>query len=254
MQISGAGALVTGGASGLGLATAEALAARGARVVILDLARSAGAEVAPRVGRTVRFAAGDVTSEADVTRAVELASDGAGGLRVVVNCAGIGIPRRIVGRDGVLPLAEFKHVLEVNLVGTFNVIRLAAARMISNEPVDGERGVIVNTSSVAAFDGQIGQASYTASKAGIIGLTLVVARELASKLIRCVTIAPGIMDTPILGGLTAEARASLEASVPHPSRLGRPEEFAALATHIVENSYLNGETIRLDAGIRMAPR
>lgn len=254
MEVLGSSALVTGGASGLGLATAEALAARGARVVILDLARSNGKETAARLGEHVRFSPGDVTSEADVERAVELASDGPGGLRILVNCAGIGIPRRIVGRDGVLPLEEFRRVLDVNLVGTFNVIRLAAVRMIGTVPVEGERGVIVNTASVAAFDGQIGQASYTASKAGIVGLTLVVARELASRLIRCVTIAPGIMDTPILGGLVAEARASLEASVPHPSRLGRPEEFASLATHIVENPYLNGETIRLDAAIRMAPR
>lgn len=254
MEIAGANALITGGASGLGLATAKALAERGARVVILDLAQSKGGETAARIGEHAQFFAGDVTSETDVERAVELAAGGPGGLRIVVNCAGIGMPRRILGRDGVMPLAEFKRVLDVNLVGTFNVIRLAAARVVSTEPIDGERGVIVNTASVAAFDGQIGQASYTASKAGIVGLTLVVARELASRLIRCVTIAPGIMDTPILGGLSAEARTSLEASIPHPSRLGRPEEFASLATHIVENPYLNGETIRLDAAIRMAPR
>jgi NAD(P)-dependent dehydrogenase (short-subunit alcohol dehydrogenase family) len=254
MEIAGRTAVVTGGASGLGKATAELLVKRGARVVVLDLPSSRGAEVASELGDGARFAPGDVTSEADVQAAVTTAYEELGGLQVVVNCAGIGRPRRIVGREGVLPLDEFRRVIEVNLVGTFNVIRLAAARMVENEPIDGERGVIVNTASIAAFDGQIGQASYTASKAGIVGLTLVVARELASRQIRCVTIAPGIMDTPILGGLTPEARASLEASIPNPARLGRPPEYAALAAHIVENGYLNGESIRLDAATRMAPR
>jgi NAD(P)-dependent dehydrogenase (short-subunit alcohol dehydrogenase family) len=202
----------------------------------------------------VRFAPGDVTSEEDMTAAVHAAVEAFGGLHVLVNCAGIGIPRRIIGREGLLPLDEFRKVLDVNLVGTFNSIRLAARQMLEGELVGEERGVIVNTASVAAFEGQIGQASYTASKAGIVGLTLVVARELASRQIRCCTIAPGIMDTPLLGRLSDEVRASLSASVPNPKRLGRPPEFALLAAQIIENPYLNGETIRLDGAVRMAPR
>jgi NAD(P)-dependent dehydrogenase (short-subunit alcohol dehydrogenase family) len=254
MEIAGRTAMVTGGASGLGLATAEVLVKRGARVVIVDLPSSPGADVAARLGTPVRFAPGDVTSEEDMTAAVHAAVEAFGGLHVLVNCAGIGIPRRIIGREGLLPLDEFRKVLDVNLVGTFNSIRLAARQMLEGELVGEERGVIVNTSSVAAFEGQIGQASYTASKAGIVGLTLVVARELASRQIRCCTIAPGIMDTPLLGRLSDEVRASLSASVPNPKRLGRPPEFALLAAQIIENPYLNGETIRLDGAIRMAPR
>jgi NAD(P)-dependent dehydrogenase (short-subunit alcohol dehydrogenase family) len=254
MEIAGRTAMVTGGASGLGLATAEVLVKRGARVVIVDLPSSPGADVAARLGTPVRFAPGDVTSEEDMTAAVHAAVEAFGGLHVLVNCAGIGIPRRIIGREGLLPLDEFRKVLDVNLVGTFNSIRLAARQMLEGELVGEERGVIVNTASVAAFEGQIGQASYTASKAGIVGLTLVVARELASRQIRCCTIAPGIMDTPLLGRLSDEVRASLSASVPNPKRLGRPPEFALLAAQIIENPYLNGETIRLDGAIRMAPR
>jgi len=254
METAGRTALVTGAASGLGLATAELLVSHDTRVVLLDLPGSAGPAVAERLGDSVRFAPGDVTSEADVQAAVDTAVEAFGGLQVLVNCAGIGIPRRIIGRDGILPLEEFRRVLEVNLVGTFNVIRLAAARMSQEEPIAGERGVIINTASVAAFDGQIGQASYSASKAGIVGLTLVVARELASRAIRCCTIAPGIMDTPLLGELSEEARRSLSASVPNPHRLGQPSEYAHLALEIIENGYLNGETIRLDGAIRMAPR
>lgn len=254
MDVAGMGALITGGASGLGLATAELLVEQGAGVVILDLPRSQGAEVAERLGARSLFVAGDVTSEADVELAVETAKQSFGPLRVLVNCAGIGIPRRIIGRDGPLPLEEFRRVLDVNLVGAFNAIRLAAIRMVESEPVGEERGVIVNTASVAAFDGQIGQSSYAASKAAIVGLTLVVARELASRQVRCCTIAPGIMDTPLLGRLSEEVRASLAASVPNPRRLGQPREFARLALAIVENGYLNGETIRLDGAIRMAPR
>jgi NAD(P)-dependent dehydrogenase (short-subunit alcohol dehydrogenase family) len=254
VEIKGRSALVTGGASGLGLATVELLVERGARVVILDLPSSAGSAVADRLGASARFVPGDVTSETDATAAVRAAADEFGGLSILVNCAGIGIPRRILGRDGLLPLEEFRRVVDINLVGTFNVLRLAARQMAEAEPVEGERGVIVNTASVAAFDGQIGQASYTASKAAIVGLTLVVARELASRQIRCCTIAPGIMDTPLLGTLSEEVRASLSASVPNPPRLGRPHEYALLAAQIIENGYLNGETIRLDGAIRMAPR
>jgi NAD(P)-dependent dehydrogenase (short-subunit alcohol dehydrogenase family) len=254
VEISGRSALVTGGASGLGLATVELLIKRGARVVFLDLPSSPGKSVAERLGRAARFVPGDVTSEADATAAVEAAALEHGGLSILVNCAGIGIPRRIIGKDGLLPLDEFRRVIEVNLVGTFNVLRIAARQMAEAEPVEGERGVIVNTASVAAFDGQIGQASYTSSKAAIAGLTLVVARDLASRQIRCCTIAPGIMDTPLLGTLSEEVRAALSASVPNPQRLGRPNEYAMLAAHIIENGYLNGETIRLDGAIRMAPR
>jgi len=245
---AGHGALVTGGASGLGLATAQALAARGAQVVIVDLPSSQGEAEAAALGG--RFVAGDVTSEADVTHAVDAVED----LRIVVNCAGIGPSHRVVGRDGPHPLAAFKRVIEVNLVGTFNVLRLSAARMAEAEPVAGERGVIINTASVAAFEGQVGQAAYSASKAGIVGLTIVTARDLATLMIRVCTIAPGTFDTPLLGTLSEEFRQSLAAVVPHPRRLGRPDEFAALALHIVENQMLNGETIRLDGAIRMPPR
>jgi NAD(P)-dependent dehydrogenase (short-subunit alcohol dehydrogenase family) len=254
MEIAGKTALVTGGASGLGLATVELLVKRGARAMILDLPSSSGRDVAARLGDAVQFAPADVRSEEEVEKAVQLAVDAFGGLQILVNCAGIGIPRRILGREGMLPLDEFRKVLDVNLVGTFNVIRLGARQIAKTEPEGDERGVIINTASVAAFEGQIGQASYTASKAGIVGLTLVVARELASQLIRCCTIAPGIMDTPLLGQLSEEVRASLAAMVPHPARLGRPAEYAKLAAQIVENGYLNGETIRLDGAIRMAPR
>ncbi len=248
MNLNGTTALITGGASGLGLATAEAMAARGARVVILDLPSSRGEEQAKRLGGV--FVGGDVTSEEDVRRAV----DAAAGLRVLVNCAGIGPSARIVGRDGPHPLDAFRRVVDINLVGTFNALRLAAACMARSEPVDGDRGVIVNTASVAAFEGQVGQAAYAASKAGIVGLTICAARDLASLGIRVCTIAPGIFDTPLLGTLSEEFRQSLSAAVPNPKRLGSPGEYAALAVHIVENGYLNGETIRLDGAIRMPPR
>jgi len=248
VNLNGTTALITGGASGLGLATAEAMAARGARVVILDLPSSRGEEQAKRLGGV--FVGGDVTSEEDVRRAV----DAAAGLRVLVNCAGIGPSARIVGRDGPHPLDAFRRVVDINLVGTFNALRLAAACMARSEPVDGDRGVIVNTASVAAFEGQVGQAAYAASKAGIVGLTICAARDLASLGIRVCTIAPGIFDTPLLGTLSEEFRQSLSAAVPNPKRLGSPGEYAALAVHIVENGYLNGETIRLDGAIRMPPR
>jgi NAD(P)-dependent dehydrogenase (short-subunit alcohol dehydrogenase family) len=251
MRIDGSGAIVTGGASGLGLATATELAKAGAHVVIADLPGSPGAERANEIGG--QFVPVDVTDEAAVQQAVDAASSVAP-LRIVVNCAGVATPGRVLGKQGVLPLAEFARVVTVNLIGTFNVIRLTAAKMVDAEPIDGERGVIVNTASVAAFDGQIGQAAYSASKGGVVGMTLPVARDLADKLIRVCTIAPGIMDTPMLAGLPEPARESLGKQVPHPARLGSPTEYAALARHIIENGYLNGEVIRLDGGIRMAPR
>ncbi|MDQ6771475.1 MAG: SDR family NAD(P)-dependent oxidoreductase [Candidatus Dormibacteraeota bacterium] len=250
MNIDGRRALVTGGGSGLGRATAEHLVARGADVVILDLPTSPGAGVAAASGGRITFVPGDVTSEADAERAVEAAGE----LRILVSCAGIGSGARIAGRRGPFPLDVFRRVIEVNLVGTFNLLRLAALRMSELEVQGGERGVIVNTASIAAFEGQVGQAAYSASKAGIVGLTIVAARDLAAQLIRVCTIAPGTFDTPLLGGLDDRIRESLAAAIPHPSRLGRPEEFGHLVCHIIENEMLNGETIRLDGGLRMAPR
>jgi NAD(P)-dependent dehydrogenase (short-subunit alcohol dehydrogenase family) len=253
MQIAGSVALVTGGASGLGLATVRKLVGSGAKAVILDLPSSQGKQIAEELGESAVFVAADVTDEAQVAAAVETAA-GLGPLRITVNCAGIGNAHRTVNKNGPFPLDAFTKVIQVNLIGTFNVIRLAAAQIVKTEPVDGERGVIVNTASVAAFDGQIGQAAYSASKGGIVGMTLPIARDLASMLVRVVTIAPGLFETPLLGGLPDEAKKSLGAQVPHPSRLGQPPEYAALAAHIVENPMLNGEVIRLDGAIRMAPR
>ncbi|GAY07762.1 3-hydroxyacyl-CoA dehydrogenase [Pseudonocardia sp. N23] len=253
MDINGSVALVTGGASGLGLATTEKLLDAGAKVVILDLPGSPGEQVAEKLGDAVRFAAADVRDETAVGAALDVAA-GLGTLRVAVNCAGIGPAAKTVGKKGPFPLDLFTRVVEINLIGTFNVIRLAAERMTQADPVDGERGVIVNTASVAAFDGQIGQAAYSASKGGVVGMTLPIARDLASAMIRVVTIAPGLFDTPLLATLPEEARASLGAQVPHPSRLGDPAEYGALAAHIVANPMLNGEVIRLDGAIRMAPR
>jgi NAD(P)-dependent dehydrogenase (short-subunit alcohol dehydrogenase family) len=253
MELKGAVALVTGGASGLGLATAQRLAAGGARVVVVDLPGSDGERAAEQLGEGAVFAPADVTDEAAVSAALD-AADRLGPLRVVVSCAGIGTPGKVLGREGVLPLAAFERVVKVNLVGTFNVLRLAAERIARTEPIGEERGVIVCTASVAAFDGQIGQAAYSASKAGVAGMTLPIARELASSWIRVVSIAPGLFDTPMLAGLPQEARDSLGRQVPHPARLGRPEEFAQLVEHIVANPMLNGETIRLDGAIRMTPR
>ena len=251
MKLSGVAAIVTGGASGLGRAAATRLAAGGAKVVVVDLPTSDGEAVAKELGGA--FAPGDVTSEADLAAAVATAT-GLGPLRVLVNCAGIGTAIRTVTKSGPHPLDAFSHVLKVNLIGTFNAIRLAAAQMVTTEEVDGERGVIVNTASAAAFDGQIGQAAYSASKGGIVGMTLPIARDLASLKVRVMTIAPGLFETPLLGMLPQEARDALGAQVPHPARLGQPPEFAALVAHIVENPMLNGEVIRLDGAIRMAPR
>lgn len=255
MNIESKVALVTGGASGLGLATARALAKAGASVVIADLESSLGADAAKEIGGPAHFAATDVTSSDDVQRAVQLAADEFGGLHIVVNCAGVGYPGRVLTREGdPIDLERFEFVVRVNLIGTFNVIRLAAAQMARQDPDGEERGVIVNTASIAAFDGQIGQAAYAASKGGVVGMTLPVARDLSSKLIRVVSIAPGIFDTPMLAGLPEEARARLADGIPHPHRLGQPEEYAALVRHVVENPMLNGEVIRLDGALRMQPR
>ncbi|MEV7344475.1 3-hydroxyacyl-CoA dehydrogenase [Streptomyces sp. NPDC093544] len=253
MDIAGTTALITGGASGLGLATARQLLDAGASVVLADLPSSDGKAIADGLGDRAVFAPTDVTSEADVTAALDAAA-GLGTLRIAVNCAGIGTAARVLGKKGPFPLADFGRTVQVNLVGTFNVIRLAAERMVAHDPVGEERGVIVNTASVAAYDGQIGQAAYSASKGGVVGLTLPVARELAAFRIRVMTIAPGLFETPMLASLPEEAKASLGAQVPHPSRLGRPAEYAALVQHIAENPMLNGEVIRLDGAIRMAPR
>ncbi|MEB3371351.1 SDR family NAD(P)-dependent oxidoreductase [Saccharopolyspora mangrovi] len=253
MDIAETSALITGGASGLGLATAQRLAAAGALVTLLDLPSARGQEAVESIGDTATFAPADVADPEKVGAAVALAAD-RGPLRIVVNCAGIGDPGRTVGKNGPLPLESFRKVVEVNLIGTFNVIRLAAARMVEVEPSGQERGVIINTASVAAFDGQIGQASYSASKGGIAAMTLPIARDLAGRQIRVVTIAPGMFATPILDGITDDARRSLETQVPHPSRLGAPDEYAALVEHTVANPMLNGEVIRLDGAIRMAPR
>jgi NAD(P)-dependent dehydrogenase (short-subunit alcohol dehydrogenase family) len=254
VDITGSVALVTGGASGLGLATARRLVKAGAKAVLVDLPSSKGDEAAASLDGGAVFAAADVTDEAAVRSALDAAGE-LGPLRVVVNCAGIGTPGRLLGRDGTaFPLDPFVKVVQVNLIGTFNVIRLAAERMAAAEPVGEERGVIVNTASVAAYEGQIGQAAYSASKGGIVGMTLPIARDLAQRLIRVVTIAPGLFDTPLLAGLPEEARTSLGQQVPHPSRLGDPDEYGALVEHIVANPMLNGEVIRLDGAIRMAPR
>ncbi|PTR28946.1 NAD(P)-dependent dehydrogenase (short-subunit alcohol dehydrogenase family) [Rhodococcus sp. OK519] len=253
MIVNDSVALVTGGASGLGLATVKALHDQGASVVILDLPSSNGEVIAKELGDRVRFAAGDVTDEASVVAALDLA-ESLGPLRVTVNCAGIGNAIKTVGKQGAFPLAEFNRVININLVGTFNVLRLAAERIAKTDPIDGERGVIINTASVAAFDGQVGQAAYSASKGGVVGMTLPIARDLASLLIRVVTIAPGLFKTPLLAGLPEAAQASLGQQVPHPSRLGDPAEYGSLAAHIVSNPMLNGEVIRLDGAIRMAPR
>jgi len=253
MQIQGSSALITGGASGLGLATARRLATAGAAVTILDLPSSSGAEIAAELGGV--FIAGDVTNADDAAAAAARAQEAAP-LRMVVNCAGIAPPAKVLDREGnPAVLADFERVVRINLVGTFNVLSQAAAVMAKNDPTDdGDRGVIVNTASVAAFDGQIGQPAYSASKGGVHAMTLPVARELARHGIRVCTIAPGIMETPMLMGLPQAAQDSLGQQVPFPSRLGRPDEYAALVQQIAENGYLNGETIRLDGAIRMAPK
>jgi NAD(P)-dependent dehydrogenase (short-subunit alcohol dehydrogenase family) len=246
---------VTGGASGLGLATVEMALAAGARTVILDVNEQAGTTAAARLGNSARFISADVTSDASMKRAVEMAVETFGAVHGLVCAAGIAAAERVLPKEGVQPLEHFTRVINVNLVGTFNAVRLAAAAMAANAPNDaGERGVIVTTASVAAFDGQIGQAAYAASKGGIVALTLPVARELARIGVRVMTIAPGTFDTPLMSGLPEAARQSLAQQVPFPSRLGRPPEYAALVRHIFENEMLNGEVIRLDGAIRMAPK
>ena len=245
--------LVTGGASGLGAATVRAVVAEGASALIVDLPISAGSELASALGERVRFAPADVRDEDQVQAAVAAAAE-LGTLRVAVNCAGVGTPGRLIGKRGVLPLEAFRTVIDINLVGTFNVLRLAAAAMIDNEPIDGDRGLVIMTASVAAFEGQIGQAAYAASKGGVAALTLPAARDLAERAIRVMTIAPGVMETPLMAGLPGDTKSILEALVPHPARLGRPEEYAMLVFSIIENPLLNGEVIRLDGALRMPPR
>jgi NAD(P)-dependent dehydrogenase (short-subunit alcohol dehydrogenase family) len=253
MQIDGQAAVVTGGASGLGLATAEMLAGAGAKVVLLDLDAARVAEAAGRIGGLGLRC--DVADAASAEHALAEARAAHGPAAILVNCAGIAAAKRIVGRDGPMPLPEFERVVRVNLIGTFNLLRLAAAEMIALEPnAEGERGVIVNTASVAAFDGQIGQAAYAASKGGVAALTLPAARELARHGIRVVTIAPGIFETPMLLGLPEAVQQALGESVPFPRRLGRPQEYALLVRQILDNPMLNGETIRLDGALRMAPQ
>jgi NAD(P)-dependent dehydrogenase (short-subunit alcohol dehydrogenase family) len=254
MDIAGKVALISGGASGLGMATARMLLSAGCSVVVLDLPGAERDALVHGLGSKAVFAPGDVTDEAAAQAAVDAAFARFGGLQIVVNCAGIGGATRTVGRAGPMSFELFKRVVSVNLFGTFNVIRLAAARMIEQEPHDGERGVIINTASVAAYEGQIGQAAYSASKGGIVGMTLPIARDLASMLIRVCTIAPGAFDTPLLGRASDDRREALTRDVPHPHRLGRPEEYAQLVQQIVENQMLNGETIRLDGALRLPPR
>ncbi|MCV7285956.1 3-hydroxyacyl-CoA dehydrogenase [Mycolicibacterium wolinskyi] len=250
MEIKDAVAVVTGGASGLGLATTKRLLDAGAQVVVIDLK---GEEVVAELGDRAKFVSTDVTDEGGVSEALDVA-ESLGPVRINVNCAGIGNAIKTLSKNGAFPLDGFRKVVEVNLIGTFNVLRLAAERIAKTEPLGEERGVIINTASVAAFDGQIGQAAYSASKGGVVGMTLPIARDLSRELIRVCTIAPGLFKTPLLGSLPEEAQKSLGQQVPHPARLGDPDEYGALAVHIVENPMLNGEVIRLDGAIRMAPR
>jgi NAD(P)-dependent dehydrogenase (short-subunit alcohol dehydrogenase family) len=253
--LNGQTVIVTGGASGLGGATVDMVVAAGGRVVIVDVNEPAGRAKETRHGGNVVFVKADVTSEADVEHAVSSAARELGPIHGLVNAAGIGVAERVLSKEGVQPLAHFTRTIHINLIGTFNVLRLAAAAMAANEPNDaGERGVIINTASVAAFDGQIGQAAYSASKGGIVAMTLPLAREFARIGIRVMAIAPGTFDTPLLEGLPEAARVSLAQQVPFPPRLGRPDEYAALVRHIFENEMLNGEVIRLDGAIRMAPK
>jgi NAD(P)-dependent dehydrogenase (short-subunit alcohol dehydrogenase family) len=255
MQIAGKSAIVTGGGSGLGAATVRMLAAAGARVLIVDRNAASAEAVAAPFDDAAAVAVADVSDSRQMSEAVNAATARFGRVDILVNCAGIGDPARVLGKEGPVELERFARVIQVNLIGTFNAIRLAAAAMAANTPsASGERGVIINTASIAAFDGQIGQASYAASKGGIVGMTLPLARDLARHGIRVVTIAPGIFDTPMLAELSEEVRASLGAQVPFPARLGRPEEYAHLAKAILENEMLNGEVIRLDGALRMSPK
>lgn len=256
MQLDKVVALITGGASGLGEATVRAFVAKGARAAILDRPNSKGTELAAELGADrVLFVPADVTSEKEVIDAIRKTLEKFGAIHVNVNCAGVGTAMKTTGKSGPMPLEMFELCIRVNLIGTFNVLRLAATEMLRNPPNEaGERGVIINTASIAAFDGQIGQVAYSASKGGVVGMTLPIARDLARDGIRCVTIAPGTFDTPMLALLPEPQRQALAANIPFPPRLGKPYEFAALATHIVENPYINGETIRLDGALRMPPK
>ena len=255
MKLQNAVALVTGGASGLGAATVRAVLERGGRAAIVDRPNSAGAQFAKELGGKAIFTPADVTNAEQVTQAIQQTVAAFGGVHVVVNCAGVASAMKIAGKQGPMPLEMFEMVIKVNLIGTFNVTRLAATEMLKNTPnEEGERGVIINTASIAAFDGQIGQVAYSASKGGVVGMTLPIARDLARDGIRCCTIAPGTFDTPMLAMLPEPQRQALGAQIPFPSRLGRPSEYAALACHIIENAMLNGETIRLDGALRMPPR
>ncbi|HEV3038768.1 MAG TPA: 3-hydroxyacyl-CoA dehydrogenase [Candidatus Angelobacter sp.] len=255
MKIQGKGALVSGGASGLGAATVRMLAGAGARVLIADINDQLGTKLAQELGSNVGFFKTDITQEDQVKKLVEEAVRHTGGLHIVVNTAGIGVGEKVLGKNGPHDLKKFTRVIQVNLIGTFDVLRQASQPMAANSPDEGgNRGVIINTASIAAFDGQIGQVAYSASKGGIVGLTLPAARDLARHGIRVVTIAPGIFETPLLGALSEEIRASLGQQVPFPARLGQPPEYATLVRHIIENDMLNGETIRLDGALRMAPK
>ena len=253
MQLRDQAAIVTGGASGLGAATARRLAAQGAKVAVCDLNAKLAETVAAEIGGVA--VACDVADAASAELAIVAAAKAHGPARVLVNCAGIGVAKRVVGRDGPHPLADFEKVIKINLIGTFNMLRLATADMSKLEPLAaGERGVVINTASVAAYDGQIGQAAYSASKGGIVGMTLPIARELAQFGIRVLTIAPGLFLTPLLGALPQAAQDSLASAIPFPHRLGSPDEYASLALHMIDNPYLNGEVVRLDASLRMAPK
>ncbi len=254
MQLKDMAAIVTGGASGLGAATARRLAAQGAKVAVCDLNAKLAESVAAEIKGTAILC--DVSDAASAEAAVAQATKAHGPARVLVNCAGIGVAKRVIGRDGPMPLADFDRVIRVNMIGTFNMLRLATAEMSKLEPLaaTGERGVVINTASVAAYDGQIGQAAYSASKGGIVAMTLPIARELAQFGIRVLTIAPGLFLTPLLANLPQEAQDSLAAAIPFPRRLGHADEFASLALHMIDNPYLNGEVVRLDAALRMAPK
>src|SRR5277367_2551993 len=254
MQLKDQAAIVTGGASGLGAATARRLAAQGAKVAVCDLNAKLAESVAAEIGGVAVVC--DVSDAASAEAAIATASKAHGPARVLVNCAGIGVAKRVIGRDGPMPLAEFEKVIRVNLIGSFNMLRLATAEMSKLEPLaeTGERGVVISTASVAAYDGQIGQSAYSASKGGIVGMTLPIAREMAQFGVRVLTIAPGLFLTPLLANLPQEAQDSLAAAIPFPRRLGHADEFASLAMHMIDNPYLNGEVVRLDASLRMAPK
>jgi len=255
MEIRERVAIITGGASGLGEACARNLLRGGAKVAILDLAEERGKEIASELGDSAIFCSTDVTDEKSVKQAIDRTVEAFGGIQVVINCAGVATPAKVLGKEGPMPLKSFEQVIKINLVGSMNVIRLAALKMVENkENEDGEKGVIINTASAAAFEGQIGQAAYSASKAGVVGMTLPIAREFADYGIRVVTIAPGLFDTPMLAGLPEKARESLNKIIPFPKRLGKPVEFAKLVQHIIENTMINGETIRIDGALRMPPR